>query len=188
LSTSTATPSTLSAEELAGIDAYWRAVNYLSVGQIYLLDNPLLREALRPEHVKPRLLGQADGLETASGLAGLSGTSGDRREVLAAAGGGDHRALLALEVYLHRLRREVAAMGGLDVLVFTGGVGEHLPGVRAAAAEGLQFLGIVLDAGRNAATTGDGEIGADGAPVRTAVVTSREDVEIAGQVRHLLGG
>ena len=57
MSTSTATPSTLSAEELAGIDAYWRAANYLSVGQIYLLDNPLLREALRPEHVKPRLLG-----------------------------------------------------------------------------------------------------------------------------------
>ena len=47
----------LSADELAGIDAYWRAANYLSVGQIYLLDNPLLREPLRPEHIKPRLLG-----------------------------------------------------------------------------------------------------------------------------------
>ena len=49
--------STLAADELARIDAYWRAANYLSVGQIYLLDNPLLREPLRPEHVKPRLLG-----------------------------------------------------------------------------------------------------------------------------------
>jgi xylulose-5-phosphate/fructose-6-phosphate phosphoketolase len=47
----------LSAEELRKLDAYWRAANYLSVGQIYLLDNPLLREPLRPEHVKPRLLG-----------------------------------------------------------------------------------------------------------------------------------
>ena len=47
----------LSPDELARIDAYWRAANYLSVGQIYLLDNPLLREPLQPEHVKPRLLG-----------------------------------------------------------------------------------------------------------------------------------
>ena len=54
----TTIPSTvLAPEELAGLDAYWRAANYLSVGQIYLLDNPLLREPLRPEHVKPRLLG-----------------------------------------------------------------------------------------------------------------------------------
>src|SRR5581483_6716998 len=47
----------LSDSELAGLDAYWRAANYLTVGQIYLLDNPLLEEPLRPEHVKPRLLG-----------------------------------------------------------------------------------------------------------------------------------
>ena len=52
-----APPAPLSAEELDRIDAYWRAANYLSVGQIYLLDNPLLREPLRLEHVKPRLLG-----------------------------------------------------------------------------------------------------------------------------------
>ena len=51
------TTVTLPPDELARIDAYWRAANYLSVGQIYLLDNPLLREPLRPEHVKPRLLG-----------------------------------------------------------------------------------------------------------------------------------
>src|SRR5437660_5033639 len=52
-----ATPGPLPAEELRKMDAYWRASNYLSVGQIYLLDNPLLREPLRREHVKPRLLG-----------------------------------------------------------------------------------------------------------------------------------
>lgn len=57
MSTDTATPTTLSDEERAGIHAYWRAANYLSVGQIYLLDNPLLRERLTPEHIKPRLLG-----------------------------------------------------------------------------------------------------------------------------------
>lgn len=133
----------------------------------------------------------ANVLGTGSGLAGLSGTSGDLREVLPAAAAGDRRAALAIDVYLHRLRREIAAMvaalGGLDVLVFTGGVGEHLPAVRAAAAHGLQFLGVELDADRNAATTTDGEVGAEGAPVRTLVVTSREDVEIARQVRRALG-
>src|SRR5437660_1150481 len=50
-------PNVLSAQELSRLDAYWRAANYLSVGQIYLLDNPLLREPLKPEHIKPRLLG-----------------------------------------------------------------------------------------------------------------------------------
>ena len=50
-------PTSLSKSEIAGIDAYWRAANYLTVGQIYLQDNPLLREPLRPEHIKPRLLG-----------------------------------------------------------------------------------------------------------------------------------
>ena len=80
----------------------------------------------------------AEALEQESGLAGLSGTSGDLREI----GAGT----LAVDVYVHRLRREIAAMvaalGGLDVLVFTGGVGEHVPAVRAAAAGGLGFLGV----------------------------------------------
>ncbi|HEY5472409.1 MAG TPA: hypothetical protein VIK32_04370, partial [Candidatus Limnocylindrales bacterium] len=57
MTTSKGDASPLSAQQLSLIDAYWRAANYLSVGQIYLLDNPLLREPLRAEHVKPRLLG-----------------------------------------------------------------------------------------------------------------------------------
>ncbi|HET7721581.1 MAG TPA: acetate/propionate family kinase [Acidimicrobiales bacterium] len=124
----------------------------------------------------------AGGLERHGGLAGLSGTSGDMREI----GAGT----LAFAVYVHRLRREIAAMaaalGGLDALVFTGGVGEHQPAVRAAAGAGLGFLGVQVDADRNAATTGDGEIGAAGAPVRTLVVTAREDLEISRQVRDRL--
>jgi acetate kinase len=124
----------------------------------------------------------AEGLDRHSGLAGLSGTSGDLRDV----GAGT----LAVDVYVHRLRREIAAMaaalGGLDALVFTGGVGEHQPAVRAAAGAGLRFLGVELDADRNAATAADGEIGAAGAPVRTLVVTAREDLEISRQVRALL--
>ena len=122
----------------------------------------------------------ADGLERQSGLAGLSGTSGDLRQI--------RTDTLAFDVYIHRLRREMAAMvaalGALDALVFTGGVGEHQPAVRAAAAAGLGFLGVVLDADRNREVTADGEIGAG--PVRTLVVTAREDVEIAREVRQVL--
>ena len=125
----------------------------------------------------------AEGLERHAGLAGLSGTSGDLREI----GSGT----LAFDVYVHRLRREIAAMvaalGGLDALVFTGGVGEHQPAVRAAAGAGLGFLGVEVDPHRNAATESDGEIGAAGAPVRTLVVTAREDLEISRQVRERLG-
>jgi acetate kinase len=78
-----------------------------------------------------------------------------------------------------------AAMNGLDALVFTGGVGEHAPPVRAAAADGLGFLGVALDGAGNAAATADAEIGAAGAAVRTFVITAREDLEIARQVRAL---
>jgi acetate kinase len=135
----------------------------------------------------------SDGLESASGLAGLAGLpggSGDMREVLAAADQGDPDARLALGVYLHRLRAEIAAMAaamnGLDALAFTGGVGEHAPIVRAAAADGLGFLGVALDADANSVARGDADISARGSAVRTVVITAREDVEIARQTRAVL--
>jgi acetate kinase len=153
--------------------------------------------ATRPGSVDPGLLvwlGEhrgltaaelADALEHRSGLTGLAGT-GDMRELLER---GDATARLALDVYLHRLRAGIAAMaaamGGLDALVFTGGVGEHAPAVRAAAADGLAFLGVGVDPARNADVQGDEEISAGGAPVRTLVVVAREDLEMARQVRAL---
>jgi acetate kinase len=131
-----------------------------------------------------------DALERSSGLAGLTGTTGDLREVLARAEAGEEAATLAVEVYVHRLRREVAgmaaALGGLDALVFTGGVGEHSGPIRQAAADGLAFLGVAVDAARNADVHGDGDITATGAAVHTLVVTAREDVEIVRQVRRAL--
>jgi acetate kinase len=131
----------------------------------------------------------ADALEHESGLLGLSGTA-DMREVLARAGACDARAVLARDVYVHRLRAGVAAMaaalGGLDTLAFTGGVGEHAPAIRARAAGGLGFLGVAVDSERNAAATGDAEITAAGAAVATHVLTAREDLEIARQVRAAL--
>ena len=134
----------------------------------------------------------ARALESDSGLAGLSGIpGGDLRKVLAARASGDAAAVLAFDAYVHRLRRELGAMiavlGGLDVLVFTGGVGEHSPETRAAACDALAFAGVGLDVGRNASAHDDGEIGATGASVSTLVVTAREDIEIARQVRALLG-
>lgn len=131
----------------------------------------------------------ADALEHRSGLLGLCGTA-DMREVLAHTDSGDQQARLALDVYLHRLRGAIAAMaaalGGMDVLVFTGGVGEHSPAVRSRTAEGLGFLGVSLDETRNRQASGDAEIGAGETGVRTLVVASREDLEIARQVRAVL--
>jgi acetate kinase len=136
----------------------------------------------------------ACALEHESGLLALAGTA-DMREVLARAGdarpdGDDAR--LALDVYVHRLRAATAAMaaalGGVDALVFTGGVGERAARVRAAAAEGLGFIGVAVDGERNAAAGGerDVDVAPDGAPVRTLVVRAREDLEIARQVRAVL--
>jgi acetate kinase len=128
-------------------------------------------------------------LEHESGLLALAGTA-DMRAVLARAASGDGEARLALDVYVHRLRAGVAAMaaalGGLDALVFTGGVGERSAPVRAAAAGGLAFLGVAIDTARNEAADGDAEVSAGGAPVRTLVVRAREDLEIARQVRAVL--
>jgi acetate kinase len=128
-------------------------------------------------------------LEHESGLLGLSGTA-DMREVLGRAGNGDAAARLALDVYLHRLRGLIASMtaalGGLDVLAFTGGVGEHSAEIRSWAADGLSFLGVSVDGARNEGVSGDVDISVAGAGVRTVVIRAREDLEIAGQVRSVL--
>jgi acetate kinase len=101
----------------------------------------------------------------------------------------DPAAELALSVYVHRLRAGIAAMAaaldGLDVLVFTGGVGENSAPVRELACARLGFLGVSLDAGLNGSNEGDGEVGAAGGAVSVLVVRAREDLEIARQVRSL---
>lgn len=138
-----------------------------------------------------------DGLEHDAGLAGLAGTA-DMKAVVErlGPGDGDETARLAFDVYVHRLAREVAAMtaalGGVDVLVFTGGVGEHSAEVRQAATDRLPHLGIALDPDLNAAEpqadTRDRDLTAPDAPVTTLVVEAREDLEIARQVRTVLDG
>ncbi len=128
----------------------------------------------------------AHALEHESGLLGLADTA-DMRELL---GRQDHDARLALEVYVHRLASYVAAMtvslGGLDAVVFTGGVGAASAAVRHAAADRLAHLGMRLDEAANAQAEPDVDVSADDAGVRTLVVRSREDLEIAAGVEHLL--
>lgn len=135
----------------------------------------------------------ATALERRSGLAGLAG-SGDMREVLARAAAGDERAVLARDVFLHRLRGSIAsmaaAMDGLDVLAFTGGIGQNSAEVRARAADGLGFLGVAVDARANGlgkdARGDDWEVTARGARVRAFVIAAREDLRIAADVRAVL--
>jgi acetate kinase len=141
------------------------------------------------EHEQLSAREMAEGLEHDSGLLGLCGTS-DMREVLARANDGDGRAELALEVYIHSLRAAVAAMtaalGGLDALVFTGGVGERSADVRQLTIQGLGFLGLALDQQRNRAAHPDADLSATDAYAATVVLAAREDLEIARQVRELL--
>jgi len=118
----------------------------------------------------------AYSLEYESGLLGLCGTS-DMRELLSRR---DDQARLALEVYLHRLAGSLAAMtiglGGLDVVVFTGGIGEHSPEIRARTAALVAHLGVSIDEQLNLNAEPDTEISARGAAVRTLVITAREDL------------
>jgi acetate kinase len=129
----------------------------------------------------------AHSLEHNSGLLGLADTA-DMRDIL---GRGDPDARLALEVYLHRLTGSIGAMtaslGGLDCIVFTGGVGEHAAEIRERAAGRLGYLGVRVDPELNAGAEPDADISAADASVRTLVVTSREDLEIADGVEQLLG-
>lgn len=131
-----------------------------------------------------------EALEHGSGLAALAGHGGDMRAIRDAAEHGDEAAALARRVYAYRIGTRTAAMAaalrGLDAVVFTGGVGEHDAPIRAAACAGLEFLGVALDSGANDAAHADADVSAPGAPVRTVVVTAREDLEVARQTRELL--
>jgi acetate kinase len=130
-----------------------------------------------------------EGLDREGGLKALGGTP-DMREILHSIAAGDDEAELAFDVYVHRLRAMIAsmaaAMGGLDVLVFTGGVGENAPPVRASTVAGLRFLGLEIGPTLNASLGTDADISAPGAKVPTLVIKAREDLELAREVRRVL--
>jgi acetate kinase len=152
------------------------------------VDPGMLLWLLERERLSPPEM--AEALEHASGLLGLAGSS-DMREIVERAGAGEPAADLAIEVYVHRLRAGIAAMaaaiGGIDALAFTGGVGENSVEVRARTVAGLAFLDVALDQERNARARADAEVGRHGAGTRVLVLQAREDLEISRQVRRTLG-
>lgn len=151
------------------------------------VDPGLLLWLEREQGMSPDELDSA--LQTRSGLLGLSGTK-DMQEVIERSGAGDQGALLALEVYLHRLRQQIAAMaaamGGLDALVFTGGVGENAPLVREKAVAGLGFLGLRIDSERNSSGGDRSRLELSGSSHPILLVAAREDLQVAREVRELL--
>ncbi len=145
----------------------------------------LLRELRQtPEQIEAALNHQ-------SGLLGVSGVSSDMREVLAARARGEPRADLAFGIFIRRLAYHVAALvpslGALDALVFTGGIGENSPEVRAAACERLAFLGVELDAARNAEASADGDLATPNSKVRALMIRAQEDWVIAQACWRMLG-
>ena len=139
--------------------------------------------------------GQLDGqdidkvLNQKSGLLGISGLSSDMRDILASIRQGHERAKLAFDIYVHRLRAAIggmaAVLGGIDALVFTAGVGENSPEVRAAACSGLEFLGLRLDSKTNARPSLDQEISRADSSVRVLVIRAEEDWAIAKECSKL---
>jgi acetate kinase len=133
----------------------------------------------------------ARALSTQAGLAGIAGGTGDVRDLSEAAARGDARAQLALDVFVRSVRHYLGAflvdLGGLDVLTFSGGIGENSADVRAAVCAGLGGFGIELDAARNAAITGEGRISREGAPVTILVLPADEESVVARAVAQFLG-
>jgi acetate kinase len=132
------------------------------------------------------------GLNEASGLLGVSGVSGDMRKVQAAADQGNERASLAIEMFVHRVVATVgglaAVLGGLDALVFTGGIGEHSPRIRAAVASRLGHLGLAVDADANAHAETDADVTTAGSHASILVITAREDLAVLTEIKRVLSG
>lgn len=133
-----------------------------------------------------------DDLASQSGLLGLSGVSGDIRDLEEAAASGHARARLAIDVFVAETRRHIGglmiALGGLDALVFTGGIGENGINIRAAICEGLEDFGIQLDEARNHATKGEGWFHTVESKVELWTIPTNEELIVARQAQALLEG
>jgi len=129
-----------------------------------------------------------------SGLYGVSGISNDMAQLLAEEGKGNERARLAIDMFCYRVRKGIgaylAALGGADAIVFSGGIGENAPAVRARCVAGLRSLGVALDAAKNdAAVQGrEADVSAGDATVRTLVIPTNEELVIARDTLRLVLG
>ena len=124
-----------------------------------------------------------------SGVQGISGVSSDFRDLIAAAEAGNEKAQLALDMFTYQVKKLIgayaAAMGGVDAVVFTAGVGENDAYTRSAIAGGLEFMGIAIDEAKNS-TRGTVDISADGAKVKTLVIPTNEELMIAIDTERLV--
>ena len=129
-------------------------------------------------------------LQTQSGLLGMSGVSGDLRDIEAAAENGNLRAKTTISTYAYGIKKYIgayaAAMGGLDAIVFGGGIGTNSPTVRALSLSGLEFLGVKLDSEKNRRATPGKDISKAASPVRIFVVETDEEIMVARKAAALL--
>lgn len=144
----------------------------------------MTRHQLTPEQIQKII-------NKESGVAGVSGISSDMREIEAAVNAGDEKAILALGMYEQRIIKYVGAyaaeMGGVDIIVFTGGVGENQTGVRENVCAPLAFMGVKIDKGLNARTRGtETVISTDDSNVKVVVVPTDEELMIARDTREIV--
>ncbi len=130
-------------------------------------------------------------LNTRSGLLGISGRSGDMRELLKAEAAGDARAALAVEMFCYRVKKYIGAylavLGKVEAIIFGGGIGENAPSVRARICDNMEWCGLILDPGLNARTIGsEGRISAERAALHAYVLPVDEEVIIARDTLHCL--
>lgn len=153
------------------------------------IDPSAVLSIMKKENLTPDQM--SDLLNKQSGVKGISGISSDIREVEAGIREGNERAKLAMEMYDYRIKKYIgayaAAMGGVDIVVFTAGVGEHQWDVRQGACEGLEFMGIKIDAEKNKANCGEEEIiSAPDSKVKVVVVPTDEELLIASDTLDLV--
>ena len=146
---------------------------------LYMLD----KEGYSTDEIRRQLIED-------SGLKGISGTSGDMRDVEAAIAAGDDNARLALETYVYGVKKYIgayiAALGGVDVIAFAGGIGEKSATTRAEICDGLEWCGIHLDAAKNAQATGEADLSADNSRAKILVVSTNEELIVTRETARVL--
>ena len=130
-----------------------------------------------------------DLMNKKSGVLGVSGVSSDFRDVTEAAASGNEKAALALDMFCYQVRKTIgqmaAAMGGLDIIVFTAGIGENNGAIRKKIVNGLEFMGVAIDDVKNSVSGEEIDISADSAAIRTMVIPTNEELAIARETQRL---
>ena len=143
---------------------------------------------MKKQHLNPDQM--AELLSVHSGLAGVSGTSGDVRDLVLEAAAGGHRAQLALDVFVRAIRHYLGAfmfsLGGVDAITFSGGIGENSEGIRAAVLKDTEAFGVELDADKNHSVHGEGAISTDDSKVRVLVIPANEEMIIAREMMAVM--